>query len=318
MSLESEERKNGFFYEEVVTDDLYLKMELKSIGFNGESKFQRLQIIESGPFGKTLVIDDHTQSSALDEHTYHESLVHPAMLAHGNPKTVFIGGGGEGATAREVLKWKGVEKVVMCDIDEIACKICREQLPEWNAGVYEDPRFQIHYKDALNFMAEWSGAKFDVVIMDICDPIEAGPGVALYFKEFYESTARDKMSEGGVLVTQSGCCGLLNYHECFTTIHNTLRNSFEHAYPYAVDIPAFGCPWGYNLCYNSCAHPDVFNWDPKSVDDRIAAAIKPECLPLHDYDGHRHRGLFSLPKVIRKALAEETKVMTKDTPVFLT
>jgi len=43
-----------------------------------------------------------------------------------------------------------------------------------------------------------------------------------------------------------------------------------------------------------------------------------ECLPFHDYDGHRHRGLFSLPKVIRKALAEETKVMTKDTPVFLT
>jgi hypothetical protein len=40
MSLESGERLNGFFYEEVVTEDLYLKMELKKIGFNGESKFQ--------------------------------------------------------------------------------------------------------------------------------------------------------------------------------------------------------------------------------------------------------------------------------------
>ena len=65
------------------------------------------------------------------------------MLAHGNPKTVFIGGGGEAATARECLKWKSVEKVVMCDIDEIACKICREQLPEWNAGVYDDPRWVV-------------------------------------------------------------------------------------------------------------------------------------------------------------------------------
>ena len=27
--------------------------------------------------------------------------------------------GGEGATAREVLKWKSVEKVVMVDIDEV-------------------------------------------------------------------------------------------------------------------------------------------------------------------------------------------------------
>jgi hypothetical protein len=26
-------------------------------------------------------------------------------------------------------------------------------------------------------MANWTGPKFDVVIMDICDPIEAGPGM---------------------------------------------------------------------------------------------------------------------------------------------
>ena len=30
--------------------------------------------------------------------------VHPAMLMHPNPKTVYIGGGGEGSTAREVLR----------------------------------------------------------------------------------------------------------------------------------------------------------------------------------------------------------------------
>jgi hypothetical protein len=40
MSLQSGERLNGFWYEEVVTEDLYLKMELKKITFNGESKFQ--------------------------------------------------------------------------------------------------------------------------------------------------------------------------------------------------------------------------------------------------------------------------------------
>jgi len=58
------------------------------------------------------VLDDHTQSAELDERSYHEALVHPAMLAHGAPKRVFIGGGGEGATAREVLKWKSVEKAL--------------------------------------------------------------------------------------------------------------------------------------------------------------------------------------------------------------
>jgi thermospermine synthase len=37
--------------------------------------------------------------------------------------------GGEGSTAREVLKHKTVEKCVMVDIDEKVCKFCEEHLP---------------------------------------------------------------------------------------------------------------------------------------------------------------------------------------------
>jgi thermospermine synthase len=38
---------------------------------------------------------------------------------HCSPKTVFIMGGGEGSAARETLKHKTVQRVVMCDIDEV-------------------------------------------------------------------------------------------------------------------------------------------------------------------------------------------------------
>ena len=110
----------------------------------------------------------------------------------------FSGGGGEGATAREVLKWKSVEKVVMVDLDEVACKMCQEHLPEWNTGVYSDPRFEIHYEDAYAFLQNYSGPKFDVVIMDISDPIECGPGIGLYFTEFYADVFLPKMSDDGV------------------------------------------------------------------------------------------------------------------------
>eukprot|EP00959_Pyramimonas_sp_CCMP1952_P316238 6619039-Pyramimonas_sp.AAC.2 len=57
------------------------------------------------------------QSAYKDERVYHESLVQPAMAAHACPKKVFIGGGGEGATLREVLRHKTVEECVMVDID---------------------------------------------------------------------------------------------------------------------------------------------------------------------------------------------------------
>lgn len=35
-----------------------------------------------------IYVDDVSQSSELDEFVYHECLVHPAMLAHPNPKRV--------------------------------------------------------------------------------------------------------------------------------------------------------------------------------------------------------------------------------------
>lgn len=40
-------------------------------------------------------------------------------IGGGSPKKVFIMGGGEGSTAREVLKHSSVKKVVMCDIDQV-------------------------------------------------------------------------------------------------------------------------------------------------------------------------------------------------------
>ena len=131
-----------------------------------------------------LVLDHHTQSAALDEANYHESLVHPAMMSHPCPRTVFIGGGGEGATAREILKHSSVERVVMVDIDEEVCKICQVQMPEWGDGAWEDKRFEVFYEDAKAWL-ENTTEKFDVIIMDISDPIEAGPGWLLYTQEFY-------------------------------------------------------------------------------------------------------------------------------------
>merc|ERR1711937_115910 len=169
-------------------------------------------------------MDDKTQSTEVDEKVYHESLVHPAMLAHGAAKSVFVGGGGEFATTREILRHSSVEKCIMVDIDQLACEMCLEHLPEWADGCFEDPRLEVHYTDAMQWMTDYDG-KFDVIIMDICDPIEAGPGIALYFQEFYKMCVDKKLNPGGVLVTQSGCCSILNSDSCFSTIHTTLKSA---------------------------------------------------------------------------------------------
>ena len=63
-----------------------------------------LQVVETSPFGKTLVLDGKTQSTQLDEFIYHESLVHPAMLSHPDPKRVSLAGRGRRSRRRGLVR----------------------------------------------------------------------------------------------------------------------------------------------------------------------------------------------------------------------
>jgi spermidine synthase len=290
---------------------------LQSITFEAKSPFQNVQIINTNTFGKTLVLDGKTQSAKSDEVIYHESLVHPALLAHPNPKTVYIGGGGEFATAREILRHTSVEKVVMVDIDELVCNICRKEMPEWADGAFEDPRLEVYYTDAHAFLKQYEGT-FDVIIMDIADPIEAGPGYVLYTKEFYEY-AQTKLNKGGFFVTQSGPGASYNWDECFSSIYSTLKTGFNTVLPYTVDIPSFGCVWAFTMATNvegdaEKAKQAIIQRSIEETNSLIAKRIPKE---LKFYDGISHLGLFGVPKPVRDGLDTEKRVITVDNPVFM-
>ncbi|CAI5741636.1 unnamed protein product [Hyaloperonospora brassicae] len=313
--------EKAIWYKEALTEDLYQSVALKTLSFEAASPFQTMQIIETHSFGKTLVLDGKTQSAKSDEAIYHEALVHPALLAHAHPKTVYIGGGGEFATAREVLKHKSVEKVVMVDIDELVCTMCRKEMPEWADGAFEDARLEVHYTDAHAFLKQYDGT-FDVILMDIADPIEAGPGYVLYTEEFYRY-AVTKLNKGGFLVTQSGPGAVYNWHECFSSIYCTLKTSFDTVMPYTVDIPSFGCTWAFNMATNSVnggaaggreALRAIRERSIAATDDLVETRVTK---PLVFLDGVSHLGLFGLPKSVREALERETRIITVDNPVFV-
>jgi spermidine synthase len=102
-------------------------------------------------------------------------------------------------------------------------------------------RRQVHFTDAFAWWdrPDEETGLFDVIIMDIVDPTEAGPGIALYTQEFYQSVKR-KLRPGGVFATQAGPAGLLNHRDCFTAIHATLATVFDHVLPYAAEVPSLG------------------------------------------------------------------------------
>jgi len=47
-------------------------------------------------------------------------IAHLPLASHPNPKDVLVVGGGDGGVIREVLKHKSVERVTLCDIDEVS------------------------------------------------------------------------------------------------------------------------------------------------------------------------------------------------------
>lgn len=131
---------------------------------------------------RLVYLDSILQSRRTGDAAYHEALVHPALLTHTGPaRRVVIVGGGEGATLREVLKYKDVTEVIMLEIDEIMVNTSRKLLPDWSdcsyftstSDCFDDPRARVEYVDAVGWFLDRFGRdasvkeeKVDVIIMD--------------------------------------------------------------------------------------------------------------------------------------------------------
>ncbi|GFQ01380.1 thermospermine synthase acaulis5, partial [Phtheirospermum japonicum] len=280
---------------------------LCSILHTGASQYQDIQLLDTKPFGKALVIDGKLQSAEIDEFIYHESLVHPALLNHPNPKTIFIMGGGEGSTAREILRHWAVEKVIMCDIDEEVVDFCRSHLLV-NKDAFYDPRLELIINDAR---AELENREelYDVIIGDLADPIEGGPCYKLYTKSFYEIIVKPRLNPGGIFVTQAGPAGIFSHTEVFSCIYNTLRQVFKYVVPYSAHIPSYADTWGWVM-----ASDIPFTLSADELDLRIKQRIEGE---NKYFDGKTFSSSSTLSKAVRKSLDNETHVYTEGNARFI-
>lgn len=196
-----------------------------------------------------LFIDGNLQFSSVDEHRYHEALVHPAMAACPSARTVLILGGGDGMAAREVLKYKSVERIDLVDLDPEILRMFTERpfLAELSNNALSDPRVHLHAEDAGKFLQR-SGELWDVVICDLPDPNNLSTA-RLYTKSFYRLIARH-LTTAGVAVTQATSpfyaanafwCIVKTWRE--TPVGPEGMRRFQ-VYPYHAYVPSFG-DWGF-------------------------------------------------------------------------
>jgi len=132
----------------------------------------KVEMIERPQWGLACYMDNSIQSAVIDEKIYHEALVHPVMSSVSVRNRVMIIGGGEGATAREVLKWSGVKEVDMFEWDRDVVKLFRNKYPQWAKGAWNDSRLMINYSDIFEAIKTPPPEKYDVIIIDLFEPCE--------------------------------------------------------------------------------------------------------------------------------------------------
>lgn len=198
-----------------------------------------------------LFLDGHLQFSSVDEYRYHETLVHPAMATAGRHFKVLILGGGDGLAARQVLKYDGVERIDVVDIDPVVTELFsgRDMLIRLNEDSLNHAKVHVHNADAMRFLEE-TDSFYDVILMDLPDPGADGLG-KLYSRAFFRLLRR-RLAATGAVATQA--TSPFRSREAFWCIAHTMEAATEGGvddpslavHPYHTFVPTFGT-WGFVL-----------------------------------------------------------------------
>lgn len=259
-----------------------------------KTKIQNVKIIDTYEFGRVVVLDEKIQSAEADEFVYHEALVHPVMITHPKPENILILGAGEGATLREVLKHPTVQKATMIDIDREFVNLCKKYLRKWHQGSFHDLRVELIYGDAFKYLKKIKD-RFDVIITDISDPIETGPAVSMYTKEFYFLIKKALMPDG-IFVTHATSVYYVPQKNISIRIFRTLNEIFPKVDLYYEYIPSFGTLWAFIT--------GSLKYSPKKIASNILKKRLGErrLETLSFYNADIHTRLFRMPVCIRKLL----------------
>lgn len=206
---------------------------------------------EQSPYQKIVLTKQHNdirlflngsiQFSSIDEHRYHEPLVHIPLGITRTREKILVLGGGDGLAARELLKYPDVKEVTIVDLDRQVTSLASSHnlLTQLNKNSLKDARVKIVNQDALKFLEEIS-ILYDVIIADLPDP-NTEELAKLYSKEFYKLVNR-RLAEDGVFVTQATSPYFST--RTFWIIKNTIESGGLYTLPYHSHVPSFG-DWGF-------------------------------------------------------------------------
>jgi len=254
--------------------------------FSGQSPFQKVDMVRTSGFGNMLLLDGLVMLTERDEFVYHDMIAHVPLFTHPNPARALIIGGGDGGTAREVLRHDTVVYCRMIEIDGMVVEVAKQHLKQTSHAL-DDPRLNLTIEDGVKYLSE-TQEKYDVIIIDSTDPI--GPAKPLFGEEFYANVHR-ALSDDGIVVAQGE--SPFYYVKEQQSIAQSMKAHFPivHAYNYA-NLAYPGGFWTFmfaskNLC---------------PLDDFDPARVERSGLRFSYYNAAVHKAAFALPQFQLEAL----------------
>lgn len=261
---------------------------------SGASRYQQYEVWDTPQFGKLFRLDGYFMTSERDEFFYHENLIHVPAVTHPAPASALVIGGGDGGSAEELFKHPTMQSVVLVELDAKVVEIARTHLQAVHRGALDDPRLELRIEDGLKYVREVapaSGRRFDLVVLDLTDPI--GPAEALYSAEFFRDCSA-LLTDKGALTLHIGAP--IFQPQRLLQIRDNLRAVFRGVFPYFMYIPLYGSQWGM-ACASNGLDPTAIS--PAEVDSRLTRrGIK----ALNYYNGAMHCAQFALPNYLRRLL----------------
>ncbi|WP_127717465.1 polyamine aminopropyltransferase [Halobacteriovorax sp. HLS] len=283
--------KSSLWIEEFQTQHSSYKFEVEKTLFSGQSEFQSVDVVQTKGHGKMLLNDGLIMVTERDEFSYHDMISHVPLFVHPNPKNVLVIGGGDGGTAREVIRHQGVQKCTMVEIDKMVVDACREFIP-LTAKDLDHPKMNLIIGDGVKFVKE-TKEKFDVILVDSTDPI--GPAAPLFGPEFYNDV-KDCLTEDGIVVSQ----GESPWYDTHIQkgLIEVLDQVFGNVFLYTFSNLTYpGSLWSFTFATKKY-HP---------VNDFDEARVEKSGLDFTYYNKGIHKAAFALPTFVRNNLKELIK-----------
>lgn len=280
-----------WFIEKSYFQNFSMGWKIKKVLHNEQSKFQKIEVLDTYAVGRLLLLDNKTMVSNLDEFVYHEVMAHIPYMVTRKCEKVLIIGGGDGGVVREFAKHKDIKQIDLVEIDERVIEVSRQFFPECTVAL-DDPRVNILPQDGIAYIKTKKN-EYDIIIIDSTDPEDFASG--LFTDNFYKDVY-NALTDEGIMMNQTENPFLDEFG--VKNIYGNMKKSFPVVQSFTAPMLVYpGVFWTFGFSSKKYRAQDL---NPGKTQSMFSLSRT-----LKWYNMDWHRGVFNLSNFHKKKIGLE-------------